>query len=85
MLHIAASMVAAYEKLKEGAIMEAFTKWKAYYALATADADFKQEWGPEEQLRQRWERATMIKVCSSIPPATNPPPESVAVHRHGHA
>ena len=62
MLHIAAGMVVAYEQLKEGPIMEAFAKWKAYYLLATANADFKPKLGSEEELREKWERMTMLKV-----------------------
>ena len=65
MLHIAASLVVAYEQLKEGPIMEAFAKWKAYYLLATADADFKPEVGSDEELREKWEMNTMIKVTCS--------------------
>ena len=61
-LHIAAGLVVAYEQLKEGPIMEGFAKWKAYYKLATADADFKPELGSEEELREKWEKTTMIKV-----------------------
>lgn len=62
MLHVSASMVVAFEQLKEGPIMEAFTKWKMYYTLASEDADFKPKLQSEEQLREQWERTYMIKV-----------------------
>ena len=62
MLHIAAGVVVAYEQLKEGPIMEGFAKWKAYSVLASADADFKPELGSEEEMRERWEKTTMIQV-----------------------
>lgn len=69
MLHIAAGMVVAYEQLKEGPIMEAFAKWKAYYLLATADADFKPVLGSEEELREKWEKTTMIQVGCLVRPS----------------
>ena len=62
MLHVAASLVVAFEQLKEGPIMEAFTKWKKYYTLAAEDADFKPKLQSEEQLREQWERTFMIQV-----------------------
>ena len=61
-LHVAASLVVAFEQLKEGPIMEAFTKWKMYYLLASEEADFKPKLQSEELLREQWERTFMIQV-----------------------
>ena len=64
MLHIAAGMVVAYEQLKEGPIMEAFTKYNIYQALVSEEAGLKptQKLGAIE--RERWEKETMLTVSS---------------------
>ena len=68
MLHIAAGLVVAYEQLKEGPIMKALAKWKAYYLLATADADFKPVLKSDGELREDWEKTTMIEVSCPVRP-----------------
>ena len=64
-LHIATSMVVAFEQLKEGPIMECFALWKAYYKWAIEEADFKPKLVPDEEYRERWEKTVMIEVIRS--------------------
>ena len=62
MLHIAAGMVVAYEQLKEGPIMKAFTKYNTYQALVSEEAGLKPTQIIEAIERERWEKETMLTV-----------------------
>ena len=62
-LHIAASMVVAYEKHKDIPSKEAIAKWKACQALVQGHrSGYLQLEESDGEMLKRWERTTMLKV-----------------------
>ena len=69
-LFIAATMVVAYEQLKEAPSKEAVAEWKACHALVRGTKPENMQLAePDDEMLKRWERTTMLEVHSCLLPS----------------